>query len=84
MYIAIDDKGKKMKVDARYMKDLGLSDNYTSVLMTPKKERVNQEWSFDNLNKTNQKKIDASIKAQSIAIMKSDKKDKKNKQEKVT
>jgi len=73
-----------MKVDARYFKDLGLSDNDTSVLMTPKKERVNPEWSFDNLNKTNEKKIDASIKAQSTSIMKSDKKDNKNKQEKVT
>ena len=71
-----------MKVDARYFKDLGLSDNDTSVLMTLKKERVNQEWSFDNLNKTNEKKIDASIKAQSTSIMKSDKKDNKNKQEK--
>jgi hypothetical protein len=71
-----------MKVDPRYLKELGLSDNDTSVLMTPKKERVNLEWSFDNLNKTNEKKIDASIKAQSTSIMKSDKKDKKNKQEK--
>ena len=51
--------------------------------MTPKKEKINSEWSFDNLNKTNEKKFDASIKAQSTAIMKSDKKDKKNKQEKV-
>jgi hypothetical protein len=41
MYITIGDKGKKMKVDARYLKKLGLSDNDTSVLMTPKKERVN-------------------------------------------
>jgi len=71
-----------MKVDPRYLKELGLSDNDTSVLMTPKKERVNPEWSFDNLNKTNEKKIDASIKAQSTSIMNSDKKDKKNKQEK--
>ena len=72
-----------MKVDARYFKDLGLSDNDTSVLMTPKKERINQDCSFYNLNKTNEKKIDASIKAQSTSNMKNDKKDKKNKQEKV-
>ena len=72
-----------MKFDARYLKELGLLDNDTSVLMTPKKEKINSEWSFNNLNKTNEKKFDASIKAQSKTIMKSDKKDKKNKQEKV-
>ena len=72
-----------MKVDARYFKELGLSDNDTSVLMTPKKEKINSEWSFDNLNKTNEKKFDASIKAQSTSMMKSDNKAKKNRQNKV-
>ena len=72
-----------MKVDVRYLKELGISDNDTSVLMTPKKEKINSEWSFDNLNKTNEKKFAASIKSQSTAIIKRDKKDKKNKQEKV-
>ena len=72
-----------MKVDARYFKELGLSDNDTSVLMTPKKEKTNSEWSFDNLNKTNEKKFDASIKAQSTSMMKSDNKAKKNRQNKV-
>ena len=48
--------------------------------MTPKKVKVNSEYLFDNLDKNKEKKFDASVKAQSTAIMKSDKKDKKNKQ----
>jgi len=36
-----------MKVDSQYLKELGLSDNDTSVLMTPKKEKMESDISFD-------------------------------------
>ena len=61
------------------MKKLGLSDNDTSILMTPRKDRRDSDISFDGLMKTNEKKIDAGIKAQGSVNMKSDKKDKKSK-----
>ena len=82
MYVITNEKGKKMKVDAQYVKELGLSDNEVSIIMTPKKERRDSDVSFDILNKTNEKKFDTGIKAQSFVSVKSDKKEKKNKQEK--
>ena len=82
MYVITNEKGKKMKVDAQYVKDLGLSDNEVSIIMTPKKERRDSDVSFDILNKTNEKKFDTGIKAQSFVSVKSDKKEKKNKQDK--
>jgi hypothetical protein len=53
-----NEKGRKMKVDARYLKDLGLSDNDTSYIMTPKKERRDSDVTFDGLMKTNEKNVD--------------------------
>ena len=82
MYFITNEKGKKMKVDAQYVKELGLSDNEVSIIMTPKKERRDSDVSFDILNKTNEKKFDTGIKAQGFVSVKSDKKEKKNKQEK--
>jgi hypothetical protein len=77
-----NEKGRKMKVDARYVKELGLSDNDTSYIMTPKKERRDSDMTFDGLMKTNEKNVDQGIKAQGFVNLKSEKKDKKNKQEK--
>ena len=68
-----------MRVDAQYLKELGLSDNDISVIETPKKENMDSDVSFDGLNKTNEKKFDLSIKPQGLINMKSDKKDRKNK-----
>ena len=68
-----------MRVDSQYLKDLGLSDNDPSVLMTPKKERIDSDVSFDVQDKTNEKKFDAIIKPLGLISMKSDKKDRKNK-----
>lgn len=65
------------------MKELGLSDNDTSTLRTPKKDRKDSDVSFDGLNKTNEKKFDTGIKAQPSVSMKSEKKDKKNRPEKL-
>jgi len=36
-----------MKVDSQYLKELGLSDNDPSVLMTPKKDKMDSDVSFD-------------------------------------
>jgi len=68
-----------LRVDAQYLKELGLSDNDISVIETPKKENMDSDVSFDGLNKTNEKKFDLSIKPQGLSIIKSDKKDRKNK-----
>jgi hypothetical protein len=64
MYMITNEKGRKMKVDARYVKELGLSDNDTSYIMTPKKERRDSDVTFDGLMKTNEKNVDQGIKAQ--------------------
>jgi hypothetical protein len=77
-----NEKGRKMKVDARYVKELGLSDNDTSYIMTPKKERRDSDATFDGLMKTNEKNVDQGIKAQGSVNLKTEKKGKKNKQEK--
>ena len=51
-----------MKIDDQYVKELGLSENDPSIIKTPKKDRRDSDESFDNLNKTNEKKFDTGIK----------------------
>ena len=61
-----------MKVDVRFLKVLGLSDNDLSIIMTPKKESRDSDVSFDILIKTHQKNIEAGNKSQGFVSIKSD------------
>lgn len=63
-----------MRVDSQYLKEHGLSDNYPSVIETPKKEKMDSDVSINGQDKTNEKKFDAIIKPQGLTSMMSDQK----------